>query len=606
MARQPLCPETGRKDRRAGLMTRTSDHNKNLTVTAAVLAISILLFLIAGPVSTIAAEIDVASKPVVIVGGDRDYPPYEFLDKNGQPSGYNVELTRAIADVMGIKVEFRFGGWSEMRNALLDGSIGVLQGISFSEDRTRTLSFSPPHTIINHAIFARKGTRPVSSIEELRGKEIVVFRDGIMHDYLTSLGFSANLVMTDTPADALRLLASGKHDYAVLAMLPGMYIIREHKLSNLVPVAKSISSQKYCYAVKKGNEELLARFNEGLAILKKTGKYQEIYDRWLGVLGPPKVAWEMVAWYGAMVLGPLLMILAGTVIWSRTLQKRVAQRTEELALEVVERKRALDELKLHQDKLIQADKMASLGILVAGVAHEINNPNGLILLNMPILKEVYQDAEEVLEARYQDQGDFMLGGLPYSRMRDEVPHLLEEMQGGANRIRRIVEELKDFARQDTSAAVETVDFNAVVQAAVRLVDSSIRSSTTRFEAQYASSLPPILGNVQRIEQVVVNLLLNACQALPDMEHGIFLTTFYDQAAGAVTLKLADEGLGIAPEHLPHLTDPFFTTKRESGGTGLGLSVSATIVKEHNGTLEFDSTPGAGTTVTLTIPGIVRN
>lgn len=89
-----------------------------------------------------------------------------------------------------------------------------------------------------------------------------------MHDYLTSLGFAANLVMTETPADALRLLASGHHDYAVLAMLPGMYIIREHKLSNLVVVAKSISTQKYCYAVKKGNEELLARFNEGLAILK--------------------------------------------------------------------------------------------------------------------------------------------------------------------------------------------------------------------------------------------------------------------------------------------------------------------------------------------------
>jgi signal transduction histidine kinase len=579
--------------------------SKNQTLNVAVLAVSVLLFLCAFPL-TLAAEIDVSSQPVIIVGGDSDYPPYEFLDQNGQPAGYNVDLTRAIADVMGMKVEFRFGGWSEMRNALMDGSVSVLQGISYSEDRTRTLSFSPPHTIINHAIFARKNTPPVRTIEEMRGKQIIVFRDGIMYDYLTSLGFAANLVMTETPADALRLLASGKNDYAVLAMLPGMYIIREHKLSNLVPVAKSISTRKYCYAVKKGNEELLARFNEGLAILKKTGQYQEIYDRWLGVLGPPKVAWEKVVWYGGMVLGPLLLILAGTVIWSRTLQKRVAQRTEELALEVTERKRALDELKLHQDKLVQADKMASLGILVAGVAHEINNPNGLILLNMPILREVYRDAEEVLDVRYQNQGDFALGGLPYSRMRDEVPHLLEEMQDGANRIKRIVEELKDFARQDTSAATETVDFNAVVQAAVRLVDSSIRSSTTRFEAHYAPSLPPILGNTQRIEQVVVNLILNACQALPDKEHGIFLTTFHDQAAGAVVLILIDEGLGIAPEHIPHLADPFFTTRRESGGTGLGLSVSATIVKEHNGSLAFESAPGIGTTVTLTLPESTRN
>jgi signal transduction histidine kinase len=567
---------------------------------------ALLLLILAIPAGAPALEMDVAQPATILIGGDRDYPPYEFLDKDGKPAGYNVELSRAIADVMGMHVDFRFGGWSDMRSALMSGSINVLQGISYSDERAKTLAFSPPHTIINHAIFARKDTPPVSSVEELRGKEIVVFQDGIMHDYLASLGFTRELVLTATPADALRLLASGKHDYAVVAMLPGMYIIREHRLSNLIPVAKSISTQKYCYAVKKGNEELLARFNEGLAILKKTGKYQEIYDKWLGVLGPPKVAWEKVVRYGAMVLVPLLAILAGTVTWSRTLQKRVAQRTGELAREVTERKRALEELRLHQDKLIQADKMASLGILVAGVAHEINNPNGLILLNMPILKEVYQDAEEVLESRFHDQGDFTLGGLPYSRMRNEVPHLLDEMQEGANRIKRIVEELKDFARQDTVAATEPVDLNGIVQTAVRLVDSSIRAATNRFETSYDPDLPMIRGNAQRIEQVVVNLILNACQALPDTERRISLATFHDREAGTVVLRLADEGVGIAPEHIPHLTDPFFTTKRESGGTGLGLSVSASIVKEHDGTLEFASRPGAGTTVTLTLPGDTRS
>ncbi len=148
------------------------------------LVLLVLACLSGYPASASAVEIDVTSQPTIVVGGDRDYPPYEFLDKDGRPSGYNVDLTRAIADVMGMKVEFRFGGWSEMRNALIGGSVGVLQGISYSEERTRTLSFSPPHTIINHAIFARKETPAVSTIEELRGKEIVVFRDGIMHDYL--------------------------------------------------------------------------------------------------------------------------------------------------------------------------------------------------------------------------------------------------------------------------------------------------------------------------------------------------------------------------------------------------------------------------------------
>lgn len=538
---------------------------------------------------------------VIIVGGNRAYPPYEYLDKNGQPAGYNVDLTRAIAKVMGMKVEFRFGAWSEMRTALMNGEIDVLQGISYSEERLQSITFSPPHTIVHHAIFARKDTPPVSSIEELRGKEIIVFRDGIMHDSLKSLGFSGNLHFTDTPADALRLLASGANDYAVIAILPGMYLIRELHLTNVAPVATSIAAQKYCYGVKKGNDELMTRISEGLAIIHKTGQYQEIYDKWLGALEPPPVSWERAVRYGGLALVLLLFILAATVVWSRTLQKRVALRTRELASEAAERKRALEELRLHQDKLIQADKMASLGILVSGVAHEINNPNGLILLNMPILKEVYQDAVEVLESCFRESGDFPLGGLPYSRMRNEVPHMLDEMLEGSKRIKRIVEELKDFARQDDNSGSDLFDLNQVAQAAVRLVESSIRKATVNFSTDYAADIPLVRGNTQRIEQVVVNLLLNACQALPNTECRIALATFRVSNARIVVLTVTDEGVGIASEHIPRLTDPFFTTKRETGGTGLGLSVSAGIVNEHGGTLKFNSTPGTGTTVILTLP-----
>jgi polar amino acid transport system substrate-binding protein len=535
----------------------------------------------------------------VIVGGNRAYPPYEFLDADGKPAGYNVDLTRAIADVMGIKVEFRFDAWSKLRTGLTDGRVDILQGISFSEARTKTLDFSPPHTIVHHAIFARRGTPAVHSLEGLRGKQVIVFRDGIMHDSLKRLGFSKDLLLTDSPAEALRLLASGRCEYAVVASLPGMFLIQQSHLSNLVPVAKNIAAERYCYAVAKGNAELLTRFSEGLAILQQTGQYQTIYNRWLGV-HEQRLTWERVIKYGSMVLLPLLCILVATAIWSRTLHRRVAERTGELAQQVAERNRALEELRLHQDKLIQADKMATLGILVAGVAHEVNNPNGLIMLNLPILKDVYGDALDTLEARFQEQGDFPLAGLPYSRMRDEVPQMLADMSAGASRIKRIVEDLKDYARQDSSARREPFDLNAVAQAAVRLVDTKLRRATSRFETIYCTNLPQVQGNALRIEQVVVNLLINACQALPSPERGIFLATGWDAEQGLVRLTIKDEGVGIPPESLSRLTDPFFTTKRESGGTGLGLSISAGIVQEHGGSLSFDSPPGEGTTATLTL------
>jgi len=564
-----------------------------------------LLALCLLPAAVLAEGIDepTVETQTIIVGGDRDYPPYEFVDKEGRPAGYNVDLTRAIADVMGMKVDFRFGSWSEMRKGLQDGEINILQGISWSEERAKKLDFSPPHTIVHHAVFARKGTPTVASLEELRGKKVIVFRDGIMHDLLERMGFGENLVLTGTPADALRLLASGRHDYCVVASLPGMYLIRELHLTNLVQVAKSVSSQKYCYAVSKGNAELLARFSEGLAIVTQTGQYQAIYDKWLGVHEPPRFARERVLKYGAMVLIPLLLGLAASVVWSRTLQRRVARRTEELAREVAERKLALEELRRHQDKLIQADKMASLGILVSGVAHEINNPNGLMLLNLPILRDVYSDALAELEERFQREGDFLLGGVSYARMRDEVPHMLEEMVHASQRIKRIVEDLKDFARPDAVAAMEPFDINRVVQAAVRLVDPSLRKATSRFSAVYGDGLPMVWGNPLRIEQVVINLLINACQSLPASDRAIELATARDQSTGLVTVSVRDEGVGIAPEHLPHLTDPFFTTKRESGGTGLGLSISAGIVQEHGGDITFSSPAGGGTLVLLSLPAM---
>ena len=548
-----------------------------------------------------AAAVEGAKDRTVIVGGDRDYPPYEFIDKNGQPSGYNVELTRAIADVMGMKVEFRLGGWSEMRDALQSGRIDVLQGMSYSEERAAEVTFSLPHTIVNQAVFARRDSPAVNSLAELAGKGVALHRGGIMHDSLMRQGFAGKLLLTDTPADALRLLAAGKCDYAIVAIVPGMYIIRDLKLTNLYPAVRNVATHRYCFAVRKGNVELLSRFNEGLAILRKTGQYDAIYNKWLGVLEPEHVNWRTIAKYGAVVVVPLVVLLGGFALWSRTLHRQVSLRTADLTREIAERKHAEEELRLNQQQLVQADKLAALGVLVSGVAHEINNPTGLILLDVPILKRSHGDTERILEGYYATHGDFTIGGIPYTEMRDEIPRILDEMQDGAKRIKRIVNDLKDFARRDDVADKGPIDLNSIVQTALRLVDPTIRKATNCLAVDYSEGIPPIRGNNQRIEQVVVNLILNACQALPDPNRGISISTRYNRTTASAILVVRDEGVGIAPENLSRLTDPFFTTKRESGGTGLGLSVSDGIIKEHGGHLHFESVPGAGTTVTLAIP-----
>ena len=283
------------------------------------------------------------------------------------------------------------------------------------------------------------------------------------------------------------------------------------------------------------------------------------------------------------------------------LQSALAARVEELTKSNQNLAEAQAIAQLGQQQLLQAEKMAALGFLLAGIAHEINNPNGVILLNFPVLMEAYRDAEPILEKHYREHGDFPIGGLPYSKMREEIPEMFDELLGCSRRIKRIVDDLKNFARRDDAGLEETLDLNELVRTSLRLVGTMLRDSTHNFNARYGDALPKIKGNGQRIEQVVVNLMMNACQALEDKSQGITVQTSFDEQRGMVELFVKDEGGGIKPEHIIHLTSPFFTTKREKGGTGLGLSLSERIVTGHGGTLTFTSEYGKGTTVRLALP-----
>lgn len=539
---------------------------------------------------------------VIVVGGDRSYPPYEFLDENGRPTGYNVELTRAIARVMGLQVEFRLGHWADMRRGLLDTrQIDVLQGMVYSEERARELIFTQPHAYVHQSLFVRKNTPRPRSFDDLKGKRVLVLRDGIAHDILRLEHPGVVAVPANTNADALQQLAAGRHDYALMAKLPGLYLVRELGLTNLVPTGDPLSAQRYGYAMVKDNTTLSATFSEGLAILKNTGEYRDIYDKWLGVLEPRSLTWREAIKKGALIFMPLLLFLGFTSFWSWSLRRQVALRTAELTREVAERRRTEEELRQNHEQLLQAAKMAALGVLVSGVAHEINNPNGLIMLDLQLLKDVLEDAEPIFEEHERRNGEFTLGNLRYSRLREALPRMMSEALDASRKVKRIVEDLKDFGRQGDPDLAEGMSLNEVARTSLRLVENLLRKSTSRLVVECAEDVPPVRGNARRMEQVVVNLIMNACQALPSRDKGITLRTCVDRARKCICLEVRDEGIGIPEEALGHILDPFFTTKREMEGTGLGLSVSAGIVKDHGGNLVFESVVGQGTVARVELP-----
>ena len=269
--------------------------------------------------------------------------------------------------------------------------------------------------------------------------------------------------------------------------------------------------------------------------------------------------------------------------------------------DVSERKRTEKAERRYREQLIQTDKLAALGTLVSGVAHEINNPNNAIMLNASVLSEVWGDALPIFEDYRERCGDFKIAGMPYSQMREKIRGVLEDMEDGSRRIKNIVDDLKDFARPATAQMMDGLSVNEVVRSSVKLIANQILKATDKFQIEYGENLPDVRGNFQRLEQVVVNLLQNACHALPDRSCGIRVNTHFHAPTDQVVIEVADEGDGIPEEAMKQIMNPFFTTKRDRGGTGLGLSVSLSLVKEHGGDLRFESEMGRGTRAMVLIP-----
>jgi PAS domain S-box-containing protein len=272
-----------------------------------------------------------------------------------------------------------------------------------------------------------------------------------------------------------------------------------------------------------------------------------------------------------------------------------------IARDITERKQAEEQFRQHEQQMMHVSKMVALGTLVSGVAHEINNPNNFIMLNTPLLLEAWESGKPIFEEYFEKNGDFLIGGMPYTEMRENIPVLFSGILDGSKRIKQIIEDLRDFIRRDGSDMTQSFDVNGVIRSAISLLSNIILKATTHFSVDYGDTLPPVKGNFQRFEQVIINLIQNACQALPNTQRGIFLSTSFDEKRQVIVVNVRDEGMGIPADALPRIGEPFFTTKEDFGSLGLGLSISSRIVKEHGGTLNFTSEQGKGTTAEIILP-----
>jgi len=271
------------------------------------------------------------------------------------------------------------------------------------------------------------------------------------------------------------------------------------------------------------------------------------------------------------------------------------------AQDITQRRAAEREASRNQRLLIQSEKLASIGVLVAGVAHEISNPNHTIRLNASVLADIWNSGRPVLEAAMAERGGGLLGGLEYAAAIERAPRLFRGIQNASGHIAEIVSGLRDFSRPDDEKSPERAELNEVVTAALSILQPFIRQSTEHF--RFERSPAPLVARLRfyRLEQIVINLVQNACQALTDPSQSVVVAISSAEGDGFLRLEVRDEGHGMSAEVLERIRDPFFTTKSGHGGMGLGVSISAAIAEECGGRLEYSSTPGAGTTARLLLP-----
>ena len=258
--------------------------------------------------------------------------------------------------------------------------------------------------------------------------------------------------------------------------------------------------------------------------------------------------------------------------------------------------------KLMDRELIQREKLASLGLLISGVVHEINNPNNFIVFNVPILKNYLEELLPIVDEYAARQKDFEMFGMPYEDFRQDIGKLLDNIEHGSQRISATVGKLRQFSRKKEKDTQQMTSMNAVIANAVSLCQNQINKAIKSFTAEVAPDLPVLPGDSEGLEQVVINLLINAVHASDKEASSLALRAFRgEDGQNTVFIEVADNGSGMSAETVAKIFDPFFTTKKNGQGTGLGLYITKNIIEDMGGRIAVESEPGRGTTFRIVLP-----
>ncbi len=631
--------------------------------------------------------------------------PFTFADDQGRPTGFAVELLRAVAAERGLEIEFVTTPWSEMLPKFRRGEIDIICNIVDTPDRHSFIAFSSTTATLKGALFLRKDHAPLYDYSDINGLRIAVPRDSRAHDFLKRSPWRIEFAFEPSLLDCITALDQGRADAVFSTDLVAADIMRRRGLTNIVRSKLEFPDLDYRehFGVSPANPQLLAELNEGLLTVERHDHYDRLYERWIGPLRPRELGWRDLRPYAAPFVVSLGLILFAFA-WQRRMLLQVARQAEALRLseerlslvlegsqdgfwdwnvrtgeilrsprwysmlgytaddippdhagfsgivhpddrercvasesefwrgqdhftielrlrtkdggwkwildrgkvvardphtheplriagthtDITSRKLAEQEAESLQRKMQETQRLESLGVLAGGIAHDFNNLLTVILGNASLV-ELDERASPATAGH------------------------VEKIKQASNRAADLCRQLLAYAGKG-AFTIEQLSLNSIARDTVHLLELSAQRQAA-LDFALAKDLPLVEGDPSQLQQVIMNLVLNASEAIAEKGGRIRLTTSRvdlvrgeladalpspDLAAGIYAcLEVADNGCGMSPEVRARIFDPFFTTKFT--GRGLGLAAVLGIVRSHRGALTVHSEPDRGSTFRVYLP-----
>ncbi|PKL19183.1 MAG: hypothetical protein CVV49_02070 [Spirochaetae bacterium HGW-Spirochaetae-5] len=703
-----------------GNKNNKSDFKKSLNIKLYILLPILILFNSCRAETSIelnrAEREYLANKNVIVFAAETNYPPFEFVLKNGSSAGMSIELLRWIATETGFNIEFIPMEHGKIQTALNAGKVDAIAGLFASPERRKNFLLTSPYFIIPGIIFIKTERPDINSAADLQNKKIAVMVDDYAEEWLGQNNIKGELIRTADFYDAIQLVISGKADAMIGDKQPVLHFLYS---KNERALLKRIEPPLYegldCVAVSLDNPHLASIIDKGIKFAEHSGILKKIHDKWLGIpIDTREPFFKKYMYTFAAVLSTLLIIILTAFFWIFILRREVSRRTSDLKLEIKKLRKTEDELNdtvmryqgiynntpdsifwlkkdndsffienvnpahekntglgndvvagkyidkilppelsapviknynnciksgnamsyeeevfldgekkvfrtllvpiFDQDKeysrivgfsrdvtaardielaIRHTQKLESLGVLAGGIAHDFNNLLSAIMGNIDLAIQTYTSSG--FQQKYLDNAI-----LASRRAADLCSQLLAYSGKGISEFKK-------------------VKLNEIINEMLNILEVSI-SKKINFTVESADEIPWIEADPSQIRQIIMNLIINASEALNESEGDVILSTgsgFFTKKDLATTwinedindglyswIKVEDTGCGMTDETLSHLFDPFFTTKFT--GRGLGLAAIIGIVRGHRGSIIVKSRPGQGSSFTVFFPAINEN